>query len=99
MSWPGGARRMNLNGVDDGVPAKATLVCIFATGRCREWNAMEIEDLKTFVEIADSGDISTAARRLGRLNANWIPPTTSRFRGGGPCSSYWCRHRNRARCP
>jgi hypothetical protein len=34
---------------------------------CREkWNTMmEVEDLQTFVEVADAGGVSPAARRLG----------------------------------
>ncbi|MGB8616215.1 MAG: LysR family transcriptional regulator, partial [Pseudolabrys sp.] len=39
---------------------------IFGLPCRRKWNAVpDIEDLQTFVEVADAGGVSAAARRLG----------------------------------
>lgn len=51
---------------DVGIPYYATLGYNSATLCRAKWNAeLDIEELQTFVEVADSGGVSPAARRLG----------------------------------
>ena len=52
--------------ISGGVPACAR-VGLQIAALCREkWNAsVDVEDLQTFVEVADAGGVSPAARRLG----------------------------------
>lgn len=53
-------------GVDIGIPICDTVVPIQATLCRRIRNArLNIEDLRTFVEVADAGGVTPAARRLG----------------------------------
>jgi hypothetical protein len=55
--------------ISGGVPACAR-VGLQIAALCREkWNAsVDVEDLQTFVEVADAGGVSPAARRLARLS-------------------------------
>src|SRR5450755_1999035 len=52
--------------ISGGVPA-CVRVGLQIAALCREkWNAsVDVEDLQTFVEVADAGGVSPAARRLG----------------------------------
>src|SRR5580704_19695513 len=57
---------MDLRQFDLGVP-QVIKVASRSGHHCRKkWNAMlDLEDLQTFVEVADAGGVSPAARRLG----------------------------------
>jgi DNA-binding transcriptional LysR family regulator len=41
------------------------LAFVFETWCCRKRNAVDLEDVRTFLEVADAGGVSPAARRLG----------------------------------
>ena len=52
--------------VDLGGSRMMEVTYIFGLPCRRKWNAVpDIEDLQTFVEVADAGGVSAAARRLG----------------------------------
>ena len=52
--------------IEGSVPRMIEITSIFQVVLSRRWNAvLDIEDLQTFVEVADAGGVSAAARRLG----------------------------------
>lgn len=57
---------MDLRQFDLGVPQVIKVASRFGHHCRKKWNAMlDLEDLQTFVEVADAGGVSPAARRLG----------------------------------
>src|SRR5580704_18059480 len=57
---------MDLRQFDLGVPQVIKVASRSGHHCRRKWNAMlDLEDLQTFVEVADAGGVSPAARRLG----------------------------------
>src|SRR5580692_9326764 len=53
--------------IGDSVPLGDEIASLDGYLRCEKWNGLmlDLEDLETFIEVADAGGVSAAARRLG----------------------------------